>query len=180
MTTPVANAARIVAALRERLKTEYGLDDSDAALEDTLEGASELPELLAMMARDAVRALDYHEAIEQRIRIMKERADRLEVRHDKIRLAISWALQEAGWKRIPADALPDMSVTLSNGKRPLVIEREADIPTLFLRFKTVTEIKRKELREWLEDGNQLAAARLSGTQPVLTIKEQNSHGQASH
>jgi hypothetical protein len=170
MTSPVANAARIVAELRERLKSEYGLSDGEETLEDTLEGASELPELLAMMARDAVQALDYHEAIEQRIRIMKERAERLEVRHDKLRSAIAWALQEAGWKRIPTDSIPEMSVTLSTGKRPLVIENEAEIPTLFLRFKTVTEVKRKELREWLEDGNQMAAARLGNSQPVLTIR----------
>lgn len=170
MTSPVANAARIVAELRMRLKSNYGLEDSDEALETTLEGASELPELLAMMARDAVQALDYHEAIEQRIRIMKDRAERLEIRHDKIRAAISWALQEAGWKRIPLDVLPEMGVTLSSGKRPLVIESEADIPTQFLRFKTITEIKRKELREWLEDGGQMAAARLGNAQPVLTIR----------
>lgn len=170
MITPIANAARIVSELRERLKSEYGLSDGEDALEDTLEGASELPELLAMMARDAVQALDYHEAIEQRIRIMKERSYRLEVRHDKIRAAIAWALQEAGWKRVPSDSIPEMSVTLSNGKRPLVIENEAEIPTLFLRFKTVTEVKRKELREWLEDGNQMPAARLGNSQPVLTIR----------
>src|ERR1700722_18039160 len=101
MISPLANTARIIAELRERLKSEYGLEGNDEVLEDTLEGASDLPEMLATMARDAVQALDYHEAIEQRIRIMKERADRLETRHDKIRAAISWALQEAGWKRVP-------------------------------------------------------------------------------
>lgn len=168
--TPVANAARIIAELRERLKSEYGLADEDEALEDTLEGASELPELLAMMARDAVQAKDYREAIEHRIRIMSDRANRLGNRHDKIRAAISWALQEAGWKKIPGEALPEMSVTLSNGQRPLIIENEDEVPTLFLRFKTVTEVKRKELRDWLESGNQMPAARLGNTQPVLTIR----------
>ena len=170
MLTPVANAARIVAELRERLKSEYGLSDGEETLEDTLEGASELPELLAMMARDAVQAEDYRDAVRNRAHVMEERAARLEARRDKLRSAIAWALQEAGWKKIPGEALPEMSVTLSTGKRPLVIENEAEIPTLFLRFKTVTEVKRKELREWLADGNQMAAARLGNSQPVLTIR----------
>ena len=170
MTTTVANAARIVAELRERLKAEYGLEDSDEALEDTLEGETDLPEMLAMMARDAVQAKDYVVAIDDRIEIMKERSLRLEMRHDKLRNAIAWALQEAGWKKIPGDALPEMTVTLSQGKRPLVIESEADMPTLFLRFKTVTEVKRKELREWLEDGGECVAARLGNAQPILSMR----------
>lgn len=171
MTSPVANAARIVAELRTRLKSTYGICDGEDALEDTLEGASELPELLAMMARDAVQAEDYAEATNGRIKMLSERKGRLEMRAEKLRNSIAWALAEAGWRKIPEDALPDMgAVTLSAGKRPLVIESEADIPTLFLRFKTTTEIKRKELREWLEDGGQMTAARLGNAQPVLTMR----------
>jgi hypothetical protein len=170
MTTSVSTAARIVAELRQRLQSEYGLEEGDEALETTLEGASELPEMLAMMARDAVQAEDYAEAIEKRTDIMIERCNRLLQRRDKIRAAIAWALQEAGWPRVPRDVLPEMTVTLSAGKQPLVIENEAEIPTLFLNFKTVTTVKRKELREWLEDGGQMAAARLGNAQPVLTFR----------
>jgi Siphovirus Gp157 len=168
--TPLANAARIVAELRQRLQSEYGLVDGEEAMEDTLEGATELPELLAMMARDAVQAEDYAEAIKGRIQAISERKARLEVRATKLRNAIAWALQEAGWKRIPSDALPEMSATLSIGKRPLVIENEAEIPSMFLRVKTLTEIKRPELREWLEEGKTMPAARLGNSQPILTIR----------
>lgn len=172
MISPVANAARIVAELRNRLKEQYGLEEGEAALEDTLEGASELPELLAMMVRDAVQAEDYAEATQRRIKVLSERKALLERRTEKLRNAIAWALSEAGWPRIPRDALPDMgAVTLSVGKAPLVIDNEAEIPNYYRQPKpTEYAIDRKGLRGWLEEGGVCAGARLGNAQPVLTIR----------
>jgi len=170
MTSPVANAARIVAELRERLKSEYGLQDGEDVLEDTLEGQTDLPELLATMARDAVQAEDYAEAIKGRMQAIAERKSRLEGRAVKLRNAIAWALQEAGWKRIPNDALPEMTAVLTNGKRPLVVENEDELPDALFRFKTIKTLDRMSLREALERGEQFAAARLGNAQPILTVR----------
>jgi hypothetical protein len=173
MTTPVANAARIVAELRDRLKSEYGLDDGDEALETTLEGETDLPELLAMMARDAVQAEDYAEATKGRIKLLSERKSTLEARSEKLRNAIAWALTEAGWNRIPSEALPDMGpVTLSYPKQQkLEISDEVFVPA-FLKRQKPTEfvIDREGLRKWLEDGGECIGARLKNAQPVLTIR----------
>ena len=101
MITPVANAARIVAELRERLKSEYGLADGEDVLEDTLEGQTDLPELLATMARDAVQAEDYAEAIKGRLQVIAERKSRLEMRATKIRNAIAWRFRKPGGSAFP-------------------------------------------------------------------------------
>lgn len=172
MISPVANAARIVAELRERLKSEYGLSDGEEVLEDTLEGQTDLPELLAMMVRDAVQAEDYAEATERRIKVLSERVSMLKNRAVKFRNATAWGLSEAGWPRIPRDALPDMgAVTLSVGKAPLVIDNEAEIPNYYRQPKpTEYAIDRKGLRGWLEEGGVCAGARLGNAQPVLTIR----------
>ena len=136
MMTPLANAARIVAELREKTKSEYGVQDGDEFLEGSLEGASELPEMLAMMARDAVQAEDYAEATKHRMGVLQARYEALCNREQKLRGAIAWALQEAGWRRIPSDALPDMgAVTLSAGKPPLVIDDESEIPNNYRKPK---------------------------------------------
>ena len=80
------------------------------------------------------------------------------------------ALQEAGWKRIPNDALPEMTAVLTNGKRPLVVENEEELPDALFRFKTVKALDRTSLREALERGEQFATARLGNAQPILTVR----------
>lgn len=171
MTAPVATAARIVAELRERLKAEYGLTEGDDALEDILEGATELPEMLAMMARDAVQAEAYAEATKGRIKLMTERKANLERRSDKLRAAIAWALSEAGWKKIPRDALPEMgAVTVSPGRSKAVVDNEDDLPAMFYRFRTIRLINMEDLGDWLREGNRCPGAHLSNPQPTLTIR----------
>ena len=74
MTTLVSTAARVVGELRERLKAEFGLEDGEAGVGDTLEGSTELPEILAALVRQAIDCEDQSEAIGTRVKIMSSRA----------------------------------------------------------------------------------------------------------
>ena len=171
MTAPHSAAARIVAELRQRLKSEHSLEDGDEALETTLEGASDLPELLAAMMRDAIQALDQQEAIEKRVNILKARAVRLEVRYHQLRSAVTWALQEAGWKRIPADILPEMSVTISMREESVAdIPNENAVPNEFRIFQTTSRPNRALITERLKAGDRFDFAHLPNPKPVLTIR----------
>jgi hypothetical protein len=170
MLTPVANAARIVAELRERLKSEYGLSDGEEALEDSLEGASELPELLAMMARDAVQAEDYAQAVANRIGYLTVRKANLERRSVRLRNAIAWALQEVGWKRIPAGALPEMTVTVSVREPVAEIHCEDDVPEEFCIAKTTLRPNKPLITERLRAGDKFDFAHLPNPKPTLTIR----------
>ena len=172
MTAPVASAARIVAELRTRLKSEYGLADSDDVLEHTLEGASDLPEMLATMARDAVQAEDYAVATKGRIQLLSERKSNLEKRAEKLRGAIAWALQEAGWKRIPADALPDMgAVSISPGKAPLLIPLEEIVPRDYQNIKEIFSPDRVKIRKAIEGGERFNWASIGEAKPVLVMRQ---------
>jgi Siphovirus Gp157 len=170
MTTPVANAARIVAELRERLKSEYGLDDGDEALETTLEGETGLPELLAMMARDAVQADDYAQAVGNRLGFLTVRKANLERRSVRLRNAIAWALQEAGWKRVPSDALPEMTATVSVREPVAEIHDEDDVPEEFCIIKKVSRPNKPLITERLKAGEKFDFAYLPNPKPVLTIR----------
>lgn len=170
MTPQVANAARIVAQVRERLRSEHGLTDGEDAMEDTLEGLTSLPELLASMAREMQWAKAQEAAVQHIIEANRNKQQRYTDRAEKLRAAISWSLQEAGWPRIPKDALPDMSVSLRDGQRPLIDGLDDEVPSMFLNVKTVTSVKRKELREWLENGGELQTWRLGNASPVLMVR----------
>lgn len=170
MTSPILTAARIVAELRERLKAEHGLEDGEAALEDTLEGCSALPELLACLSRQALLAEAQSEAIGSIVKAHQGRQARLESKAANLRVQISWALEESGMKRIPADVLPEMTVSLTAGRAPLLIPNESDVPDQYMRIKTIREPDKKLIRDALEAGERFAFAMLGNAKPTLTVR----------
>lgn len=167
MTSPLAANARIVAGLRDRLKEQYTLDDGDEVLETTLEGETDLPEQLARLARHLVWVEGQADAMKAIIQANKERKARFEAKGEKLRATIAWALSEAGMKKIPADALPDLTVSMHEGQAPLWLE-DGEIPSTLCRVKL--EPDRKKIREYVETyGNQLWAG-LGNPMPILTIR----------
>ena len=165
MTYPLSNSVRVVAELRERLKAEFGLDDQDEALTDTLEGATDLPEQIGRLAREALRTEAYAEGMKALIRENAERKSRLEVRAAKLRSIVAWAMSDSGMTKLP---LPDMSLLLSVGKPPLIVEENVTIPDQFCRIKY--EPNKTVIREALERGEELVFARLGNAGQVLTIR----------
>ena len=170
MTSPVMAQARIVAELRERLKAEHGLDDGDEVLEDTLEGASDLPEMLAALCRRAARDEEFAEAVKRIIKDNQERAARFVCRAVAARAEIAWAMQEAGIKKIPSDALPDMTVTLRDGVPAIRIENEELVPDAYCTIEIVRKPDKAKIREALEAGELIAGAALGNAAPVLMMR----------
>ncbi len=171
MTNPAVSAsARIVAELRSRLKVTYGLEDGDEAMETTLEGYTNLPEMLAAMVRRAIDCEDQSQAVKERAKFMENRAGRLEATSYNLRAQIAWAMSEAGMKRIPSDALPEATVSLSDGRAPLVIPNEREVPDKYCRIKTVREPDKKLIRDELQAGERLSFALLGNAKPTLTIR----------
>lgn len=164
MTTPLSIAARVVAEFREKLKAAHDLEDGDPFLEDSLEGISDLPELLARAARQAKRDEAFSEAIGAIIKENAARVARLESRAQRIRLAITQAMSEAGMKKLP---LPDMSISLGEGKPHVETPDPSAVPIEFCRLRT--EPNKTIIREWLEGGNKVNWAHLSEPKPVLRI-----------
>lgn len=162
---PLPNTVRIVAELRERLKAEYGLDDDDEALADTIEGETDLGEQLARLARAALRSEYMAKGIGELIKDTQLRKTRLEHRAEKLRAVINWALSESGTKKISA---PDMTLSLSIGKAPIVIDDAAPIPERFLRVKS--EPNKIAIRAALDNGEDLPFAKFGNASPTLIIR----------
>ena len=170
MTSPLMAQVRIVAELRERLKAEHSLDDGDEALEDTLEGASELPEMLAALARRADRDEEFAEGMKRIISDNQTRKARFERHAKSARSLIAQALQEGGMERIPSDALPDMTVSFRLSAPELLIDNEDLIPDSYCTIEIVRKLNKAKIRKDLEDGKIIPSARLGNQMPVLTMR----------
>jgi hypothetical protein len=165
MTSPIAANIRILAELSERLST---LGWTEEEMQDTLQGATNLPEQLAKLARAIVRLEAYADAMQDIVRQNQDRKAMLERQAEKLRAIVAHALGEAGLKKIPADVLPDLGVSMQTGKQALIISDVDEVPHSFCRIKY--EPDRKAIRSALEEGQKFHWASLGNAQPFLTIK----------
>lgn len=165
MNAPISNSVRIAAELRQRLATEYNLAEDDEAIDDTVSGEVDLPEQIAFLARDAIRAEAFAKGLAGLIKDQQSRKSRLELKAEKARALIAWAMAEAGFKKMP---LPDMTLTLAPGKPPLIVDEGAELPPAYQRIKT--EPDKSFIRAALERGVELEFARLGNASQNLTIR----------
>jgi hypothetical protein len=94
--------------LKEALKAEYGLEEDDNALRDTLEGATNLHEALDMLAFSQANDLALAEAVKGRIASLRDRMSSFENSADRKRTLIAKAMTDCGLKtplRLPAATL---------------------------------------------------------------------------
>jgi len=157
MNSPLSKAAAVYNELRERLKAEYALEDGEDALIDTLDGISDLKEMVAAAARQARYEKAMADGCKSIIANIQERKKRREEKAYRLRAAIAHAMQEAGEKKIDA---PDMTISVRNGTEKLIIDGDpARGPDCFV-IETVT-------RTWNIDA--IAAARESFDEEALSI-----------
>ena len=169
MTSPLTHEVRIYNMLKERLKAEFELEDGEQVLTDTLDGLSDLKERLIWLAR-RVREDDANiAALKIMIGEMKERLDRIEMRREKMRGIIGWAMQEAGIKSIPA---PDLTLSSRQGQPPLLIDPidPEEGERRFVRVVTTFSWDKAAIRNAIEAGEHLSFARLANPGNVLTIR----------
>src|SRR5579859_653999 len=166
MSSPIALSARIAAELRQRLAAEYGLAEDDEAIDDTIAGEVDLPEQIARIMRDAIKAEAFAEGLASLIKEQQARKSRLEAKAAKARALVSWAMQEAGYKKLP---LPDMTLTIGFSKRPVLVDEDAEFPDAYARIKR--EPDKMMIRAALESGVELTFAKLGNSVPTLTVRK---------
>jgi hypothetical protein len=171
MTTMLEAAVATHLALRDQLKAEYALDDDDQTLIDTLDGISDLKELIAYAARQARYEEAQAEACKALIAEMQARKKRREEKAEKLRAAIIVAMEAAGERKIDA---PDLTISVRAGKPKLVINGEADIgsPERYVRVKEVYSWDRDAIAIGLDqfDQDAMALSHWANPEPVLTLR----------
>ena len=111
--------------LKQRLLSEYPEASTKKRLADTLEGITDLHEMIAAVIRSALVDEALHAGLRLRVDDMKERLSRLELRASKKRQLALEAMSEVGLTKLEQ---PDFTASARAGSPALVVIAEDRIP----------------------------------------------------
>ncbi len=113
--------------LRERLEAEFP-DADEETLRDTLEGMTNLTEMLGAVLRSGLDDLALATALKSRMADMQERLSRIQARGEKKRLMVTAAMEQADIRKLTE---ADFTVSLRPTRPPLVLTDENEIPEVY-------------------------------------------------
>lgn len=114
--------------LADQLKALY-VDIDDDTLRDTLEGISELPDLVKAIVRSSLDDEVLISALKERAEDMQARLSRLKDRFDRKRELAAWAMASAAIANVQAE---DFTLSLRQGPPRLEILDEDKVPPEYL------------------------------------------------
>lgn len=151
--------------LRERLLAEFP-DLDDETLTDTLEGITDLHEMIAEVIRSSLTDRAMACGLKARIEEMRDRLGRLEARAEKKRGLAFEAMRAA---EIPKLEQPDLTATLRRGATSLEVLSEAAIPEAYWKPQP-PKLDRKGLLEALKDDAAIPGVALAEPQLTLSVR----------
>ena len=151
--------------LRERIIHEFpGTDDE--TIRDTLEGITDLHEMIAAVIRSALVDEALHAGLRWRIDDMKERLSRLDLRASKKRELALHAMSEVGLSKLEQ---PDFTASTRAGSPALLVISEQTIPPHYW-LPQPPKLDRHEILAELKRGAAIPGAELSNPKPVLMVR----------
>ena len=151
--------------LRHRLLADYPEIDA-STLQDTLEGITNLHEMIPVVIRSALVDEALQAGLRTRIEDMRLRLTRLAERGLKKRQLALEAMNEAGLKKMEQ---PDFTVSTRLGAPPLVVNSEKDVPESYW-IPQPPKLDRQTLTSDLRHGDQVPGACLGDAAPILTVR----------
>ncbi|ODR95911.1 hypothetical protein AUC70_03370 [Methyloceanibacter stevinii] len=151
--------------LKDRLLNDYPSLDDDT-LADTLEGITDLNEMIAAVIRSALVDEALQSGLRQRLDEMKERLSRLKERSQKKRQLCLEAMTEVGLNKLEQ---PDFTVSSRAGLPGLVVVDEAVIPETYW-VPQDPKLDRQSLLADLKRSTDVPGAQLGNPRPVLSVR----------
>ncbi len=158
-------AAITYRSIRDRIRAEDPQLD-EQTLADTVEGLTDLHEIVAAIIRSALADEALILGLKCRIGDMQGRLDRLQDRASKRRQIAKDVMIELDLKKITA---PDFSVSIRPGMPALQVLDEAAVPSIYWQ-PSAPRLKRQELLSELKDGADITGVALSNPEPVLSVR----------
>ena len=140
----------------------------EETLADTIEGASNLPELLMAVLRSRLEDLSLAEALRRRLDIMRGRLERLEGRAEQKRVLVTTALQEAGIRKLVA---AEFTAYLRPSPSKLIVTDESLIPAEFWVAQH-PRLDRQQLLAAVRSGREVPGAVLANPELTLAVRSQ--------
>ena len=151
--------------IRDRIRAQDPQID-EQTLADTVEGLTDLHEILQAIIRAALADEALARGLKCRISDMQGRLDRLEDRASKRRQIAKDVMVELDLKKITA---PDFSASLRPGMPALVVLNKDAVPSIYWQAGE-PRLKRQVLASDLKEGAEIAGATLSNPEPVLSVR----------
>ena len=151
--------------IRDRIRAEDPQID-ERTLADTVEGLTDLHEIVAAIVRTALTDEALATGLKGRIAEMQDRLDRLQDRASKRRHIAKDVMTELDIKKITA---PDFSVSIRPGMPALLVLDESAVPSLFWQ-PSAPRLNRQGLLSELKNGADITGVTLSNPEPVLSVR----------
>jgi hypothetical protein len=151
--------------VRQRLLSDFPSIDEET-LQDTLEGITDLNEMIAAVIRSALVDEALYSGLRSRLDDMKERLSRLQVRADKKREVALHAMSEAGLSKLEQ---PDFTASARAGSPALVVIAEEQIPASYW-VPQPPKLDRQSMLAELKRGTEIPGAQMSNPKPVLSVR----------
>ena len=152
-------------AVRERLAAEEpSLDEQTLA--DTVEGLTDLHEILQAVIRAALADEALACGLKGRIGEMEGRLGRLQDRAAKRRQIAKDVMAELDIKKLQAD---DFTASIRPGFPSLMVINENEIPSIYWEPRD-PKLDRASLLADLKQGTEVQGAALSNAEPILSVR----------
>jgi hypothetical protein len=152
-------------AVRDRIRADDPTLD-EQTLADTVEGLTDLHEIITAIVRSAVEDETLSAALRCRIADMQGRFDRLQDRASKRRQIARDVMSQLNLNKITA---PDITISIRPGTPSLIVVDEAAVPSIYWQ-PGEPRLKRQKLANELKDGAEIDGVTLSNPEPVLSVR----------
>jgi len=158
-------AALSYRTIRDRIRAEDPQID-EQTLADTVEGLTDLHEIVAAIVRAALADEALATGLKGRIAEMQDRLARLQECAAKRRQIAKDVMIELDVKKITA---PDFTVSVRPGMPSLLVLDEAAVPSIYWEPRE-PRLNRQKLANELKDGAEITGVALSNPEPVLSVR----------
>lgn len=161
----LAFSATTYRTLRDRIRAQDPQID-EQTLAYTVEGLTDLHEILAAIVRAALADEALANGLKCRIGEMQDRLGRLQDRALQRRRIVKDTMVELDLTKLTA---PDFTASVRAGLPPLVVLNEEAVPKIYWE-PGQPRLKRQVLANDLKAGSEIAGATLSNSEPVLSVR----------
>jgi hypothetical protein len=158
-------AAIAYRTIRDRIRAEDPRIDGQT-LADTVEGLTDLHEIVAAIVRAALADEALATGLKGRIAEMQDRLARLQDSASKRRQIAKDVMVELDIKKITA---PDFTVSIRPGMPSLLVLDEAVVPSIYWQ-PVAPQLDRQGLLSELKEGADITGVTLSNPEPVLSVR----------
>lgn len=165
MNSPIQMHAASYRLLKERLEAEFPEAD-DETLHDTLDGLTNLREMIAALTRSYLDDRAFASALKTRIDYMQARLARYEQRADKKKALIGEVMEFAELRKLTE---PDFTLSLRAKQPGVTVTDETALPAAFW-IPQPPKLDKQGLKEVLRRGEAVPGATLDNGGQTVSLR----------